>query len=41
VRYFRHSLWHELIIRYLKHENVEQLMLGGLENELVSVPEIT
>lgn len=40
VRYFRHSLWHELIIRYLKHDNVEQLVLGGLENELVSVPEI-
>lgn len=40
VRYFRHSLWHELLIRYLKHENVEQLVIGGLESELVTVPEI-
>jgi hypothetical protein len=40
VRYFRHSLWHELLIRYLKHENVEQLVVGGLESELVTVPEI-
>jgi len=40
VRYFRHSLWHELIIRYLKHDNVEQLVLGGLESELVAVPEL-
>lgn len=40
VRYFRHSLWHELIIRYLKHDNVEQLVVGGLENELVTAPEI-
>lgn len=39
VRYFRHSLWHELLIRYLKHENVEQLVVGGLESELVAVPE--
>lgn len=38
VRYFRHSLWHELLIRYLKHDNVEQLVLGGLESELVPVP---
>lgn len=40
VRYFRHSLWHELIIRYLKHDNVEQLVLGGLETQLVAVPEL-
>ena len=41
VRYFRHSLWHELLIRYLKHDNVEQLVLGGLESELVAAPELT
>lgn len=40
VRHFRNSLWHELLIRYLKHENVEQLVVGGLEQELVTVPEI-
>ncbi len=39
VRYFRHSLWHELLIRYLKHDNVEQLVVGGLESELVAVPQ--
>jgi hypothetical protein len=41
VHYFRHSLWHELLIRYLKHDNVEQLVLDGLESELVTLPEIT
>lgn len=39
VRYFRHSLWHELLIRYLKHENVEHLVIGGLQDELVAQPE--
>ncbi len=38
VDYFRHSLWHELLIRYLKHDNVEQTMIGGLQAELVSEP---
>lgn len=37
-QYFRSSLWHELIIRYLKHENVEQTVLAGLQSELV--PEV-
>ncbi len=40
VQYFQHSLWHELVIRYLKHENVEQLILGGIETDLVTEPEI-
>lgn len=35
VQYFRHSLWHELIIRYLQHDAVEQTVLGGLESQLV------
>lgn len=37
-RYFQSSLWHELIIRYLKHENVEHTVLAGLRSELV--PEV-
>jgi hypothetical protein len=36
VQYFRHSLWHELLICYLKHDSVEQAVLGGLQAELVS-----
>ncbi|HVU59233.1 MAG TPA: hypothetical protein VHC98_00100 [Candidatus Saccharimonadales bacterium] len=38
VHYFRHSLWHELIIRYLKHEAVERVVLGSLESQLVAEP---
>lgn len=38
VQYFRHSLWNELLIRYLKHENVEQTVLGQLQSELVDEP---
>ncbi|HET8708798.1 MAG TPA: hypothetical protein VFL85_00800 [Candidatus Saccharimonadales bacterium] len=38
VRYFQHSLWHELLIRYLKHERVEQSVLAGLNAELVDEP---
>lgn len=38
VRYFQHSLWHELLIRYLKHSNVEQSVLSGLNAELVDEP---
>lgn len=40
VQYLRHSLWHELLIRYLKHENVEQMVLGSLESQLVTEPEL-
>jgi hypothetical protein len=38
VHYFRTSLWHELLIRYLKHENVEQSVLGQLQSELAAEP---
>lgn len=38
VRYFQHSLWHELLIGYLKHEQVEQSVLTGLHAELVDEP---
>lgn len=38
VHYFRSNLWQELMIRYLKHENVERLVLDKLESELVSEP---
>ena len=38
VHYFRHSLWHELVMRYLRHENVEQAVLRGLESPLVTGP---
>lgn len=40
VRYFQHSLWHELLIRYLKHSSVEQSVLSGLNAELVEAPAI-
>lgn len=36
VHYFRHGLWHELVMRYLKHENVEQAVLRGLESQLAT-----
>lgn len=35
VHYFRTNLGHELIIRYLKHESVEQMVLDSLEARLV------
>lgn len=38
VHYLRHSLWHELLLKYLKHENIEQAVLGQLEAELVTEP---
>ncbi|MGI0134889.1 MAG: hypothetical protein ACREBW_08035 [Candidatus Micrarchaeaceae archaeon] len=38
VHYLRRSLWHELIMRYLKHENVEQMVLASLESQLVEEP---
>lgn len=40
VSHFRSSLWHELIMRYLKHENVEQTVLAGLESQLMDQPEL-
>lgn len=39
LTYCRQSLWHELVIRYLKHENVEESVLGGLRSELVTETE--
>ena len=36
VQYFQHSLWHELLIRYLKHDAVEQTVLSGLHAELIN-----
>lgn len=38
VRYFRHSLWHELALRYLKHDKIEQSVVSGLQTELASEP---
>lgn len=32
--YFKQSLWHELIIRYLKHDKVEETVVSGLRGEL-------
>jgi hypothetical protein len=41
VDYFQHSLWHELLIRYLKHDAVEQTVLTGLHAELVTEPALS
>jgi hypothetical protein len=38
VHYLRHSLQAELLLKYLKHDNVEQAVLGQLEAELVTEP---
>jgi hypothetical protein len=38
VDYSRTSLWHELLIRYLKHDSVEQTVVGGLQAELIESP---
>lgn len=40
VHYFRRSLWGELVIRYLKHESVEQAVVGSLESKLNPDPAI-
>lgn len=40
MQYYRQSLWHELVIRYLKHDNVEQSVVSGLQQELVMEPEL-
>jgi hypothetical protein len=40
VHYFRSSLWHELMIHYMKHENVEEAVLGNLETRLVEEPAV-
>jgi hypothetical protein len=38
VHYARLSLWHELLLKYLKHDSVEQTVLGQLQSELVEEP---
>ncbi len=40
LKYFRESLWHELVIRYLKHDNVEQSVVGNLQSELLTETEM-
>lgn len=40
LQYYRQSLWHELVIRYLKHDNVEQSVVSGLQSDLVLETEI-
>lgn len=40
MNYCRQSLWHELVIRYLKHDNVEQSVVGNLQSELMTQTEI-
>jgi hypothetical protein len=35
VHYFQRSLWHELMMRYLNHEPVEQTVLNELQPQLV------
>jgi len=34
VNYFQRSLWHELLLRYLKHEPLESSVLSGLQPQL-------
>jgi hypothetical protein len=34
VHYFQRSLWHELLLRYLRHEPVEQAVLSELQPQL-------
>ncbi|MCA9325026.1 hypothetical protein KDA23_03100 [Candidatus Saccharibacteria bacterium] len=40
LTYSRQSLWHELIIRYLKHEKVEETVVSGLRSDLVPQAEL-
>ncbi len=32
--YFRQSLWHELLLKYLDHDEVEQSVMDTLQPEL-------
>ena len=41
VHYFRDHLWHELMLRYLHQENLEQMVHEQLGDELVDIPELT
>jgi hypothetical protein len=38
VHYARLSLWHELLLKYIGHESVEQTVLAQLQSELVTEP---
>lgn len=38
VHYFRHSLWHELALRYLRQDAIEQAVASELHTELVNEP---
>lgn len=41
VRYFRDHLWHELMLRYLNQENLEQMVHEQLGDELVDTAELS
>lgn len=41
VHYFRDHLWHELMLRYLHQDNLEQMLHEQLGHELVDTPELT
>ena len=41
VHYFRDHLWHELMLRYLHQDNLEQVVHDQLGEELVDTPELT
>ncbi|MFI5275226.1 MAG: hypothetical protein ACHQT5_00180 [Candidatus Saccharimonadales bacterium] len=41
VHYFRDHLWHELMLRYLHQENLEQMVHEQLGHELVDTLELT
>ena len=34
VHYYQHSLWHELLLRYLRHEPVEATVLAEMHPQL-------
>lgn len=38
VHYVRQAVWHELLLRYLKHDTIEQTIVGQLQSELVNEP---
>lgn len=40
VHYFRRNLWHELSLRYLNHDRIEQSVLAELQTELASEPSL-
>lgn len=36
VHYFQHSLWHEMLLRYLRHEPVEETILAELQPQFAT-----